>query len=652
VFPVLSRMLAEDWRGISVVYVCPIKALLNNLETRLARYGALIGRRVALWHGDVGQGERRRVVADPPDLLLTTPESLEAMLLFRREERGALFERLRVVVVDELHAFAGDDRGWHLLSVLSRLQRVAGRELQRIGLSATIGNPDALLAWLAAGCSSARRVVSPTAGALPPPDLQLDYVESLENAALVISRLHRGEKRLVFVDSRSRVEALAAELRARDVATFVSHSSLSLDERRRAEEAFASAGDCVIVATSTLELGVDVGDLDRVILVDAPWTVASVLQRVGRTGRRPGTRRNGLFLATSEDAFLRAAGLLELIAQGYVEPVEPPPLPLHVFAHQTLALALQEGRFPEEEWRLWIGAVPAFAALDAETVREIFAHMVTTGYLTRDAGVLSFGPVAEERFKGMKVMDLCSVFSSPPLFKVRHGGQDLGEVHELTFQRTADGRQRPLLLAGRSWDVASLDWTRRVAHVVPAEARGRSRWLGEGQPMHFRLCRAIRTVLARTGAPLPLTRRGSQALEEHRAEHADIDDRSTVLRMESTGQLRWWTFGGGGANRQLQFILRTRLADKAAPGNLELGILPGTSLEVLAETLRQLRSEHEIPRPVIEASDVADRLRFSECLPPARASDVHVARAADSDAIRQIAIEPVRGSVVVSESVK
>jgi len=647
VFPVLSRMMTEDWRGISVVYVCPVKALLNNLETRLARYGALLGRKVALWHGDVGEGERRRVVADPPDVLLTTPESLEAMLLFRRDERGALFSRLRVVVVDEIHAFAGDDRGWHLLSVLARLQRVAGRELQRIGLSATIGNPESLLAWLAAGCSAPRRVVSPPAGALLPPDLQLDHVGSLKNAALVISRLHRGEKRLVFVDSRSRVEALAAELRARDVSTFVSHSSLSLDERQRAEEAFAGAGDCVIVATSTLELGVDVGDLDRVILVDAPWTVASVLQRVGRTGRRTGTRRNGLFLTTSDDAFLRAAGLLELIAQSYVEPVEPPPLPLHVFAHQMLALVMQEGRLPENEWRLWIGAVPAFADLPVETVNEILDHMVATQYLTREAGLLSFGPAAEARFKGMRVMDLCSVFSSPPLFKVLHGREELGEVHESTFQRSSDGQRPALLLGGRSWQVSDLDWSRRVAHVVPTENRGRSRWLGAGQFMHFRLARAIRTVMAGSGSALPTTRRGTEKLTELHAECVDIDDQSTTLRREATGQARWWTFGGGRANGQLQQALQPEIADEAVPRNLDIGILPHVGVEALHAALRRLSSQSKDWAAATVDLPAAAGLKFAECLASRLALTVIAARLSDPTGVSQILSETVRGSLLV-----
>lgn len=144
-FPLLSRMMTEGWPPLSLLYVCPLRALLNNLESRLYHYCSVVGRRVALWHGDIGDTARRRILSDPPDCLLTTPESLEVMLISRRTDKARLFANLRSVIVDEIHAFAGDDRGWHLLSVLERITRLAGRELQRVGLSATVGNPDQLL---------------------------------------------------------------------------------------------------------------------------------------------------------------------------------------------------------------------------------------------------------------------------------------------------------------------------------------------------------------------------------------------------------------------------------------------------------------------------------------------------------------------------
>ena len=345
-FPILTRMAAEGWTGLSVLYLCPLKALLNNLLPRLEVYGAWAGRRVALWHGDTPASRRKAILTGPPDLLLTTPESLESMLVSPNVDHTLLFRDLRAVIVDEVHAFGSGDRGWHLLAVLERLSRVAGRPLQRIGLSATVGNPEGLLHWLQGSSAGKRNGVvvgqAPRSfgkeDAEPELDLQLDYVGSLANAAKVIAALHRGEKRLVFADSKRLVEMLGAELRARGITTHLVHASLSLDERRRAEQAFAEGRDCVIVSTSALELGIDVGDLDRVIQVNSPLTVAAFLQRLGRSGRRPGTVRNMLFLALDEDQFLLAAGLLLAWGRGFVEPVAAPPEPRHIVAQQLLAL--------------------------------------------------------------------------------------------------------------------------------------------------------------------------------------------------------------------------------------------------------------------------------------------------------------------------
>jgi ATP-dependent Lhr-like helicase len=131
-FPVLSRMLTENWTGLTVLYLCPIKALLNNLDHRLTGYCDLVGRRSGIWHGDIKDAEKRSILREPVDCPLTTPESLDVMLVSRRTDRDALFRNIRVVIVDEIHSFAGDDRGWHLLALLERLTKIAGREIQRL----------------------------------------------------------------------------------------------------------------------------------------------------------------------------------------------------------------------------------------------------------------------------------------------------------------------------------------------------------------------------------------------------------------------------------------------------------------------------------------------------------------------------------------
>jgi ATP-dependent Lhr-like helicase len=641
-FPVISQMLTEDWEGLSILYVSPIRALLNNQEQRLQRYFELVGRRAVCWHGDTSQGNKRRVVADTPDCLLTTPESLEAILVSAKIDHREFFKNVRVLVIDELHAFAGDDRGWHLLSVFSRIQRLAGRDLQRIGLSATVGNPEEMLVWLSCGSTRRRHVVCPPPPTQKSPEVQLDYVGTLDNAAKVISLLHRGEKRLVFCDSRSRVEQLTLFLRERQVETFVSHSSLGVEERRAAEHAFAQKQNCVIVATSSLELGLDVGDLDRVIQIDAPSTVSSFLQRMGRTGRRAGTKSNCLFLATSDDGLLRAGALLDLWRSGYVEPVHAPPKPYHILAQQLLALVLQERGIGQRAWFEWIADVPAFTQMDPATVEEVVKHLLVTGILWRDHGILAFGREGEAEYGRKNFLELLSVFTSPPLFRVLCGQKELGHVHESTFFQRQDGPVI-LVLAGRSWKTNHLDWKRRIAHVEPTDERGRSRWLGEGQFLSFRVCQAIRRILATDSTESFWSQRATDKMEEVRSECPWVSLDSTCLVQHPSGEVHWWTFGGGVANTILSQDLVP--GESAKVDNLCIR-LPASLKLAGAESLVCFQLAEKI-KPTTPDQTTINNLKFSECLPRQVAEEVFMARFDDRDALVTIRKEPRR---VVIES--
>ena len=635
-FPVISQMLTEGWDGLSVLYVSPIRALLNNQEPRLQKYFSLLGRRAACWHGDTTQGERKRLLADPPDCLLTTPESLEAILVSTKIDHRQFFQNIQAVVIDELHAFAGDDRGWHLLSVFSRIHRLAGRDLQRIGLSATVGNPAEMLVWLSSGSERQRQVVAPAPVAKQAPDVQLDYVGSLSNAAKVISLLHPGEKRLVFCDSRSRVEQLALLMRERQIDTFVSHSSLGLAERRAAEEAFAQKQNCVIVATSSLELGLDVGDLDRVIQIDAPATVSSFLQRMGRTGRRAGTRSNCLFLATSDEGLLRAAALLDLWGRGFVEPVNAPPKPFHVLAQQLMALVLQERGVGRRAFVEWLADVPAFAAMPSEQIAALVDYLIRNDTLMEDTGILSFGPEGETEYGRKNFLEILSVFTSPPLFQVISGQKELGNVHESTFYKKQDGPVI-LVLAGRSWKTNHLDWKRRIAYVEPTDEKGRSRWIGEGQFLSFRVCQAIRRVLAAESTEPYWSQRASAQIGEIRLEYPWVEDGHTTLVQQANGEVQWWTFAGGLANSLLMDHLGG--GSKAKTDNLCLRFTSTLKLADV-ETLIASRIQDQIVPVPSEAA--ISNLKFGECLPLLIAGEVFAARFSDPEAIANIRREPMR----------
>lgn len=565
VFPVLSRMVDERWRGLTVIYVAPLKALLNNLLPRLEQYAAWLGRRVALWHGDVGDGERRRVLADPPDVLLTTPESLEAMLVSRRVDHRLFFRGVRVLIADEVHAFAASDRGWHLVAVLERLQRLAGGRIQRVGLSATVGNPDDVLHWLQgsnAGAAVAAQVVTDESAGTVVPDVTLDFVGSIDNAAIVLSQMFRGEKRLVFCESRADTEELAFALRGLGVQTFVSHSSLSVDQRRQSERAFAEGRDCVIVATSTLELGIDIGDLDRMVQLDAPRSVSSFLQRLGRTGRRRGSRRNALFLATDNDTLLRAAGLLHLWGSGFVEPVAPPPSPRHIAAQQLLALALQEGRFARGTWAQWWAGSPVMDAAPA-----VLDYLVDAGFLAADGPWLFIGPRAEREFGRRNFLALLSTFIADLEITVVEGRRAIGSIAPLSLTAPVVEGRKPLLLAGRAWTVESVDWQRHVAVVHEDLTRGRVRWPSQPLPESFAMVRARRDVLLGSDPPVTMSQRATARLAEVRALRCDQVSASGLVLTRGENRSVLWSFAGMKANATLVAALPDRLSAEASVDN-------------------------------------------------------------------------------------
>jgi ATP-dependent helicase Lhr and Lhr-like helicase len=639
-FPLLTAMEQQRWTGLSVLYVCPLKALLNNLLPRLQTYASWLGRRAELWHGDVTESARQRILRDPPDLLLTTPESLEAMLVSIKVEQHQMFGGLRTIVIDEVHAFAGDDRGWHLLAVLERLARVAGRSIQRIGLSATVGNPAELLAWLQGSGRGVRpaRVVAPDAIAVsgaPAGDIELDYVGTVDNAATVIAALHRGEKRLVFCDSRALVEEIGAALRTRGVTTFLSHASLSVDERRRAEQAFTEARDCVIVATSTLELGIDVGDLDRVIQINAPLTVASFLQRLGRTGRRPGNTRNCLFLTLHKGSLPWVAGLLLLWGRGYVEPVTSPPEPRHIVAQQLLALCLQNKTIGDELWAdEWNGLAPF-----DRSAAPILRNLVEEGFVERDGGLLFIGPRAEQRFGRRNFMDMTAVFTAPPQFTVLDGRREIGRADPALLTEKVEG-PRLLLLAGHSWRVTWIDWKRRRCFVEEADGGGRTGWHTTGVGgAGFALARAARDVLLGADPPVKLSQRAQRALAELRDDASGRVHPGGTLIGRKGVDVRWWTWAGYRTNATLAAAL-AGVAD-------EKQLFDDQSIRLRADLTREMwqasiaDAAQRLCLPEIDERALAG-LKFSEALPHRLAVATLAARLSDLDGAAQVLSEPVR----------
>ncbi|MEZ4444904.1 MAG: DEAD/DEAH box helicase [Polyangiaceae bacterium] len=626
-FPILSQMHEEDWTPVSVLYLSPITALLNNQHERIEKLAGMLGRRAFKWHGDVGPGPRKRFLADPADILLTTPESLEAMMMGTRVPTRQLFAGLRAVIIDEVHAFADDDRGAHLSSVLERLSRFCGKDVQRIGLSATVGNPPEILRWLAGSSQRAGSIVDP-GGAKREPRLSLDFVGSIENAAQIIKALHPGKKRLVFVDSRRKAEQLGKLLNQLEVMTYVTHGSLSAPERRDAERAFHEGSDCAIVATSALELGIDVGDLDHVLQIDSPPTVASFLQRMGRTGRRPGSVTNCTFLATKEPALLQAAAIIRLFREGFVENVSPRRRAAHIYAHQTMALAIQRGGIPRGDIDAWLHGATAFADLTDAERGAVIDHMLAEEILADQEGRLWLGPVGEKKYGGGGFRNLYSVFDAPRTITVRWDTRDIGTV-DATFLEAIDSAAEPgtFVLAGRPWQIIELNFKRAVCQVVPAPEGRAARWGGGPRHLGYELCQAMKRVLIDEDEDPAWSKRASERLRSIRTEHAFLDAEGSTF-VEESQSITWWNFAGGGANVLLARLLERELGGSCVSRNTSLTLKDeaGKSMVALREALTALaeagRPTEDDARRFAEGATRGRVSKFQPCLPEALLLDL------------------------------
>lgn len=571
IFPVLSRILTEELQPVSVLYLCPIRALLNNQEDRLRGYARMVGLDVFKWHGDVSDSRKAQFREAPAHVLMTTPESLEVMLMSARTDARALFAGLSAVIIDEVHAFAGDDRGAHLASLLERLAVFCERDVQRIGLSATVGNPQTIGTWLQGSSRRPFRLVDPPRPGVDR-DLTVASCDDIGEVAAGIRRIARGRKSLVFVDSRAKAERVAHALGDSGVDVFIHHSSVSRADRTLAEEQFARGSNTAIVCTSTMELGIDIGDLDQVIQVDAPGSVASFLQRIGRTGRRAGTRARCAFFCLSPESLLQSVALLRLAESGWVEDVRPAARAMHVLAHQVLALTLQEGGVSRHRVLPWLQAAYPFSGVSGGDLQHLVDTMVARDVLHESDGRLSLGRKGEDLYGRKNFFELYAVFTAPPMLRVVHGKDEVGYVQAM-FVSMHDASDGPLCfrLSGRAWTQVGVDWAKGMLQVKPAEHGRVPSWLGTPGGLSYPLCQGMLDVLVREGDEARwLTPGATVALSGLRQGYDGVlEGGASTLEGGSDG-VQWHTFAGAAVNRLLAAGLRTATGQHWVAGNLSL----------------------------------------------------------------------------------
>ena len=318
--PLLTRIHEGPTPGLSVLYVSPLKALINDQTRRLEEMAEVVDLSVTPWHGDVPESRKKRLRDKPSGILLITPESLEAMFVLRGTSASAFFSGIDAIVIDELHSFIGSERGRQLQSLLHRVDLVTGQKAPRIGLSATLGDLNLAAQFLRPGADTPPRIIESTKASRKvllqikgyevseASDAESDQSDQLPKDLFEV--VSKGTH-IVFTNSRAGVETTVDSLKRLSNQTSATdkywphHGNLSKEVREDAESALRSDRDATVVATTTLELGIDVGSVDSIAQIGPPPSVSSIRQRLGRSGRRAGDPSVLRIFATENEVTVR-----------------------------------------------------------------------------------------------------------------------------------------------------------------------------------------------------------------------------------------------------------------------------------------------------------------------------------------------------------
>lgn len=401
--PVFQKIHSQkDQFGTKALYITPLRALNRDMLKRLQVWANQLEISVNVRHGDTPQAERRKQALNPPDILITTPETLQVLLVGSRLRTS--LKGLKYVVIDEIHQLANDRRGSQLSFGLERLERVVGSEFQRIGLSATVGNPGDIGQFLCGNgrqfrivdTSSSRKEVEYSVE-LPSPTKE-DELQSRELfvSPQTVARLQRicdlvegHERTLIFVNSRTVAEELGSRLSMLGTKVRVHHGSLPREEREKVEQEFKDGIIRAMVSTATLELGIDIGSVDLVIQYMSPRQVNSLIQRVGRSGHSLYRKSEGIILAVSPEDCLESISISNEAREKRLESTIIHQAPLDVLAHQIAGLLMEYGMISVEDVLMISQKSFSFRSLQKNSLLPVVAFMERLGYLTLDGSVIT-----------------------------------------------------------------------------------------------------------------------------------------------------------------------------------------------------------------------------------------------------------------------
>jgi ATP-dependent helicase Lhr and Lhr-like helicase len=550
--PLLGKTATRHEAGVSILYVAPLKALINDQFKRLASLCEKLETHVVCWHGDAPQGPKNATLKKPSGIVLITPESIEAMLIRRPASAEALFGNLDAIIVDELHAFLQGPRGLHLSSLLHRIELLNNRRPPRIGLSATMGDLGYAAKWLSSTAETNAEILA-VDGTGPPLKLQIrGYIDPPkddgdeaalgdENPEDALSQIAdhafgvlRGDNNLMFAGSRKNVEALADRLRQRSERErlpnefFPHHGSLSRELREELETRLKDNRlPTTAIATTTLELGIDIGSVRSVAQYGPPRSLSSLKQRLGRSGRREGASaifRNYVrerYLADVSDPLdtlrlptIQAVAAIRLLLDRFVEPPEPDASLFSVAVHQVLSLIAGSGGAKAQTLYRGLCCPGPFAQISPSDFASLLKGMANGEEpLLEQApdGTIMLGSMGE-RITSSR--DFYANFQSNEEWRIVNQGRTLGTIPLIN----AFGVGSIVGFAGRRWRVTAVDDRAKVVDVI-AHPAGRIPKFDRisGEPVHDRLAQEMRRVFAADDVPEYLDATAQQCLMEGRA---------------------------------------------------------------------------------------------------------------------------------------
>ncbi|WP_437879127.1 DEAD/DEAH box helicase [Sorangium sp. So ce513] len=635
--PILSRIADDAAGGVRAMYIGPLKALINDQFGRVADLCARMAIPVHRWHGDVGAAQRRALLGRPSGVLLITPESLEAMFVLRPTQMPAIFGRLAYVVIDEMHAFIGSVRGAQLKSQLHRLRERCGCDPVRVGLSATLGDPEAACAWLRPGGAAAAHITDPNAErsvsvlvrgyqSRPPADAADEDADEEDPTMRLVARsilraCHRSTN-LAFANAKSRIEELADCLQSEAAQmglrhdVVVHHGSLSKEQREHAEERLRADAPCTAVCSNTLEMGIDIGEVDNVIQLAAPWSVASLAQRVGRSGRREGAKAvlRAFFIEnapTPEDTlwdglhldFLRGIATIELMREGFAEPPEVHRAHLSTLVHQLLSTLAETGGMSAQRLYRRLMDGRAFGQLTPGDFAILLRGLADHGLVEQmAAGDIILG------LRGQKLCDHFSfyaAFTAPEEFRVVHLAREIGSLPAALLPPPGEF----VLLAGRRWRVDTIDGERREVHVVPAKGRRTPKFTSLAADIHPRVHAKMRELACTSDVPAYLDDGAKDILAHVRGTaHRAGRFQPALQPVSPAGRSRLFLWAGTKVQRTVFLALREA---GLAVQDEQVGLEVKAPVERTREVLRALQERP--PEPRLLAARAARELAARQC---------------------------------------